>query len=470
MPEKRRKAMSSELREALTAAGAQPFVPKIIDPVLVEYQRRFAPWCRSIPTRKWNSTTYYFNQRTVVVGGGAVPDGGARPVSTSTYVQDQFTMAHVQAVGAVTGYAQEVTQEVIQDLRATEINGAIKGYFWDIETFCGWGNAASTLNQAQPQFDGLDTQIQNFSAGGAQNVIDYGGRSLSLSTLDEMIDMVSGNAAEPVADSSWMFVMSTTAEAKIGQLLVAQQRYTDVEIEAGLIVSTYKRVPLVPSSFLSTRGYSVGTVTPSTATTGGSIAASTAYKYMVSAVIARQGEILPSAEVSQTVGSGGNTNTVTLSFTPPSGQDGLGAQLYKVWRTAAAGAAGTETFLGYVDSTVGLMTDGVTPIVTNQIVDTGSALIPQNSSGPTVPGTLPTSYLGTNASMMPPGAGQENIYLMSRDPGNIVRPFVREARMLDVYPTASSPDSLPFAVMGDTCLAVRTPKFCGRSYRVGVSV
>jgi hypothetical protein len=458
--------MSSELREALTAAGAQPFVPKIIDPVLVEYQRRFAPWCRAIPTRKWGSTTYYFNQRTIVVSGGAVPDGGARPVSTSTYVQDQFSMAHVQAVGAVTGYAQEVTQEVIQDLRATEINGAIKGYYWDIETFCGWGNSAATASQAQPQFDGLDTQINNFSQGGSQNVIDYAGRGLSLSTLDEMIDMVSGNAAEPVSDSSWMFVMSTTAEAKIGQLLVAQQRYNDVEVEAGLIVATYKRVPLVPSSFLSTRGYQVGTVTGSTAANAGATLNGT-YKYMVSAVIARQGEILPSVEVSQAVTTG---NNVVLSFTPPSGQDGLGPQLYKVWRTAAAGASGTETFLGYVDSTVGLQTDGVTPIITNQIVDTGAALIPQNSTGPTVPGTLPTAYYGTNSAMLPPGAGQENIYLMSRDPGNIVRPFVREARMLDVYPTTASPDSLPFAVMGDTCLAVRTPKFVGRAYRVGVSV
>ena len=89
----------SEIREALTAAGAQPFVPKIISPVLVEYQRRYAPWCRAISTDKTNSTTYYFNTRTVNVSGGAVPDGGARPVSTSTYTQTPATMGHVQAVG-----------------------------------------------------------------------------------------------------------------------------------------------------------------------------------------------------------------------------------------------------------------------------------------------------------------------------------------------------------------------------------
>ena len=452
----------SEIREALTAAGASPFVPKLIDPVLVEYQRRFAPWCRAIPTKKTNSTTYFFNTRTVVVSGGAVPDGGARPVSTSTYTQGSFNMAHVQAVGSVTGYAQAVTQDLV-DLRATEVNGAIKGYYWDIETFCGWGNAASTLNGAQPQYDGLDTQISQFSAGGSQNVIDYAGKSLSLSTLDELMVMVSGNAAEPVQGASWMYVMSVAAEARIAQLLEAQQRFNDVEIAAGLIVATYKRVPLVPSSFLSTLGYSVGTVTAATATTGGTLAAAT-YYYKVSAVIARQGEILPSAEVSQA--TSGATSTVTLSFTAPTGQDGLGAQLYKVFRGTAAGA---ETFLGYVDSTVGLQSDGVTPVYANQIVDTGTALVPQQSSGPVVPGILPVVYYGTNASMLPPGAGQENIYLMSREAGNIVRPFVREAQPLDVYPTTSSPDSMPFAIMGDTCLAVRTPKFAGRAYRVAVA-
>jgi hypothetical protein len=184
----------------------------------------------------------------------------------------------------------------------------------------------------------------------------------------------------------------------------------------------------------------------------------------VSAVIARQGEILPSLEVSQA--TTGSTSTVTLSFTAPTGQDGLGTQLYKVWRGTAAGG---ETLLGYVDSTVGLQSDGVTPVYANQIVDTGTALVPQQSSGPVVPGILPVVYYGTNASMLPPGAGQENIYLMSRDPGNIVRPFVREAHPLDVYPTTASPDSMPFAIMGDMCLAVRTPKFAGRAYRVAVA-
>jgi hypothetical protein len=459
--------MPSELREALNAAGASPFLAKVIDPTLVELQRRYAPLCRAIPTTRWNTDIYNFNQRVTVASGGAVPDGGARPVSNSAYQQLGFQMKHVESVGAITGYAQEVTRLVISDLKATEIRGAILGYYWDVETFMCWGNAAATLNQAQPQFDGLDTMINVFS-GSTQNVIDKAGNSLTLAHLDELIDMVESNAAIPVQDDSWMFITSSTGNSKIAQLLVNQQRYNDkVEIAPGLICPTYRNIPFMKSSFMAMRGYNVGTVTSATATTGGTLAAGT-YKYQVSAIIARQGEIAPSAEVSQT--TTGSTSTVTLSFTAPSGNDGLAPQLYKVWRTALNGASGSETFLGYVDSTVGLQSDGVTPILTNQIVDTGTALVPQNSTGPTVPTILPTAYYGTSTAMLPPALGQENIYLISRDKGNVVRPWVREAQPLDVYPTTASPDTLPYAVIGDTTFAVRATRFLGRAYRVGVSV
>lgn len=455
--------MPSELREALNVAGAGALVPKIIDPVLLEYQRRYSPLVRSIPTVPWQSDQYYFNQRTSVASGGFVPDGGARPVSNSTYVQNNFQMKHVQVVGAVTGYAQEVTRQVIGDLRETEIEGSMRGLYWDIETGICWGNAASTLNGAQPQYDGLDSQVNTFT-GGFQNAQDKAGSTLSLAMLDELIDMVESNAAMPVEDDSWMLVMSSTAKSKIAQLQTNQQRFEDVEVATGLIVPTYRNIPLVKTSFLQARGYSMGTITTATATTGGSIPATTTYYYKVSAVVSRQGEIGCSAEVSQATGAG-NTGTITLSFTTPTGLDGLQPQLFKVYRGTATG---NETFLGYVDGTVGLAADGVTPILTTSIVDTGTALVPQN--GATVPGTLPTAYYGTNTNMLPPSTGQENIYLISRDRNNVVRPYVREAAPLDVYPTTGSPDTLPYAIISDTTLAVRAPRYTGRLARVGVSV
>lgn len=459
--------MPSELREALTAAGASALIPKIIDPILVELQRRYAPLCRALPTQEWASDIYYFNQRVTTPAGGFVPDGGARTVTNSVYQQNQWQMKHLQVVGAITGYAQEVTRQVIGDLRETEIEASLKGLYWDVETGILWGNSAATANGAQPQFDGLDTQIGVFS-GGTQNALDKAGSTLTLAMLDELADMVETNAAMPVFDDTWMFVMSNTAYSKVAQLQTPQQRFVDtVEVASGLIVPTYRNIPLIKSSFLQQRGYTVGTVTGSTATTGGGLPATSAYKYLLSAVIARQGEIAVSPEVTITTGSG-STNANTLSFTPPTGNDGLSPVLYKVYRTAAGGSANSETFLGYVDATVGLSSDGVTPIYTTSIVDTGTALVPQNGS--TVPGTLPTQYFGTNAALLPPGTGQENIYLISRDRNNVVRPYVREATPLDVYPTTASPDSLPYAMVTDTTLAVRAARFLGRLTRVVTAV
>ncbi len=460
--------MPSELREALSAAGAGALIAKVIDPLLLEYQRRYAPLVRAIPTVKWDTDVYYFNQRTALATGGFVTDGGALPVSNSTYVQSNFSMKHLQVVGAVTGYAQEVTRMVIGDLRETEIDGSVKGLYWDTETGILWGNAASTLNGARPQFDGLDTQVSTFSGGG-QNAIDKAGGTLTLAYLDELLDMVESNAAMSIFDDSWMFVVSNTANSKIAQLLTAQQRFVDkVEVASGLLVPTYRDVPFIKSSFLSGRSLSTGTISTATASTGGTLAQNTAYKYQVSAVIARQGEIVPSVEVSQTTGNSTATNTITLSFTTPTGLDGALPILYKVYRTAGGGSTGTEVLLGYVDATVGLAADGVTPVLTTSIVDTGSALIPMNGS--TGPAATPAVYFGGNSNMLPPSAGQESLYLISRDRNFLVRPYVREAQPLDVYPTTSAPDTLPYALVSDTTLAVRASKYLGRLARVSVSV
>ena len=79
-----------------------------------------------------------------------------------------------------------------------------------METGICWGNSASTLTGAHPQFDGLDTQISTYS-GANQNAQDKGGNSLVLAHLDELIDMVETNAAMDVFNDSWMLVMSNAA-------------------------------------------------------------------------------------------------------------------------------------------------------------------------------------------------------------------------------------------------------------------
>ena len=261
--------MTAELREALNAAGASPFQPKVIDPVMVELQRRYSPLVTAIPAIQWPTDVYNFNTRNQVASGGWVSDGGASPVANGSYVQNQFKMSHFQTVGSVTGYAQEVTQQLV-NLRETEIKGSIRGMTWDVETAMLWANSACSANGARPQFDGLDVLISNYG-GANQNAIDANGASLNLSTLDRLIDMVETNSAEPTGNSPWALVMSSTANSKIAQYLTPQQRFVDrVEIAPGLNVMSYRDIPILKSSFLQARSLSMGTVTATPSANGGS--------------------------------------------------------------------------------------------------------------------------------------------------------------------------------------------------------
>jgi hypothetical protein len=453
--------MSRELAEALNAAGASALVQKVIDPALFELLQRYSPLIESLPSQKINTTTYYFNTRNGLASGGAVTDGGARAVSTGNYVQSSFTIRNLQVVGAITGYAEEVTADVIGDLRAREIMGAIRGLRWDTEQMLVNGNAGATAFGPYPQFDGLASLINTFSGGNntGQNAIDAAGNNISISLLNQLMDLVESYTAEQVTNSDWMLVMSSTSEGALASLLTNQQRFVDkTEISPGLVVPTYRNTPIVRSSYLGTRGNSMGTVTATPATTGGTLAATT-YYYKVAPVLTRQGEAAASTEMSATTTTG--TSTVTLAFSTPSGFQSSTPQHYMVYRGTAAGQ---ETLLGVVDATVGLAADGITPILTTSIIDTGSALVPQNGS--TVPAQGPAAYVGTNTGLKPRSVGYEDIYLMSRDRNNVLRPYVRDLQPKDVFPTTSSPDAMPFAVVSDTCLAVRGPQWIGRLARV----
>ena len=450
--------MATPLEEALTAVGASALVQKRIDPNLLEYQRRYAPLVRSLPTVDWNSTVYYFNTRTQQPVGGFVTDGGHVPVSTSVYNQNLYPIKNLQVVGAVTGYAQAVTADLIGNLRGKEIMGAAKRLYWSVENAICWGNAASTLFGPAPQFDGLDT-IASVYSGDSTNAIDYQGNDFTLGALDQLIDLVQQNLAENVCNSEWMFVGSTTAQSKLSQLLTNQQRFIAplVEVAAGLNVNSYRNIPFVDTSFLSPRGAPMSAVTAAAVNSGGSLVSAT-YYYVVDAIFDVDGESVGSVECNaNTSGSG----VITLSFTIPTGFEGAAPISYKVFRSTTSGQ---ETLLGYVSA--GITPDGGTTLYSaNQIIDNGVTLIPQQSVGTVQNTANPVNYaaIGANANVSPlVTGGLQNLYLMSRNSDYIVRPVVREFQPIDIYPTTISPDSLPFAIVSDTTLAIRAPKYLGR--------
>lgn len=450
--------MATELQEALTAATAvSPLIQKQIDPLLLEYQRRYSPLLASIPAKQWGSTQYYFNRRVSRPDAGGVVDGGARPIGNSSYEQASFNIRLFQAVGAVTGFAQTVTRDLVGDLRQLEIDGTIQSMLWSIETAFIWGSDGATANGLYPICSGMDYLVSNYTAGTGSNAytnaLDING-NFQLKNLDELMDLVESNAAMPVGEN-YMFMMSPRMVSNVSQTLTNQQRFMgEIDVAAGLTVPTYRHVPLVKSSFLSPRSIQMGTVATATATTGGTLAAGT-YYYQVSAVIARYGETQVSTEVSQA--TTGSTSTVTLSFsTPTNTPDNAAPILYKVYRGTSAG---NETLVGVVDAF------DTTGAAVTSIIDNGSNLLTNSSAN-----TGPSAYVGTNSGAKPRGAGAEEIFLVPRDQNFFVRPYTRDMQIIPLAPTTTSPDVLPFACVTDTCAAIRAPKYVGRLSRVVANI
>lgn len=195
------------------------------------------------------------------------------------------------------------------------------------------------------------------------------------------------------------------------------------------------------------------TVSTSTGS-GGSLPATERF-YVVTAVYAQMGESLPCAEVNATPSASG---TVTLSWTPATGFEGATPDFYKVYESATTG---TETLLGIVPGYVNLAADGITPVQTTSVIDDGVTLKPRNSATTPIGGDT-AAYVGGNTGMKPRSAGGEDIYLISRDPNFVVRPYVREIQPVNLAATVLQPDALPFALVSDTALALRAPKYMAR--------
>lgn len=463
--------MGTELSEAVnaaTAATSTSIIQRVIDTNLLEYQRRYSQFVAATPSKKIDQAQYVFVQRTRRPNGGAVTDGGARANSNSTWNQVAFGIKNYQLLTGLTGYTQAVTAGVVGDLARREVDGGMQSQLWALETSMLYGNAAATAGITAtygPDMDGLDTQVSQYVTSGSnpQNVIDAAEANLALggsAGLDALIDMVEENAAMPL-NSDWMFVCSPKAYSKVAGLLTNQQRFMGaIEVAAGLNVQSYRDIPLVKSSFLAARSQAFGAVTPSTSTTGGTLAAAT-YRYQVTAVINRFGELQASPEVTQV--TTGSTSTVTLTFATPTDTEQNEPILYKVFRST--GGAGTAVLVGVVAAV------DPTGAVLTSIVDTGSNLL---GNGVSVASTgYPQAYAGAPGALgnqKARGATDEDILLVPRNEDFILRPYVRDFRTIPLAQTASAPDVMPFAILNDTCLAVRGPKYVGKLARLAVAL
>jgi len=471
-------ATLEDLRETLTAAsGAVSLVPKIIDRLLLEYVRKYSPLYKAIPRKTWLTDTYYFNQRNALPPAQFTTEAPSTTdvaAGQSNYVQNKFLIKHLQSQIDVSTFAAKVAI-VNGNLFDLELSGAAKAMMWLEAMAHLWGSAAATLNTKRPQWDGLDVQLGTSS----QNKLDAGNAALTLQMLDSTIDAVKTVVAEEL-DSNWFFLLTPKMQSRLNGLFVAQQRFNEgltkifsrddygipgavvgdnmLAADAGFEVQTYRGIPLVFSSFLSSQG-TMGAITTVDGGGSGSQLANQAYYYMLEAVT-QYGISVASAEANVTPTAGHN---VTVSWSTPTITDVFGNTIpilsYRLFRSnAASNASGTESLYAIIPAK-----DGSDNPVTS-FSDTG---IPSTSSS--LFATYATQSAGAAAA--PDGvtfprttSTTEDIFLVPRDPEYMLVAVVNEIQSQMLAPVNAR--TRQFALTSDMALALRAPFFGAKLGRV----
>ncbi len=469
-------ASLEDLRETLSVvSGASGLVPKIIDRLLLEYQRKYAPLHKAIPRKTWETDVYYYNQRSALPKAQMTieaPSTTNVAATTSTYNQLNYPIKHMQAQLDISTFAAKVAI-VNGNLFDLELAGAAKAMAWNEDISHLYGAAQATINTLRPQWDGFDVQI------GSTNKINGAGAITTLSMLDNLIDSIRGVASQELG-TDWFFHLSPKMSSRINALFVQQQRFFEgmttiyarddfgipggvvvdnkIAVDAGLEVQTYRGIPIVLSSFVGNVAQMGAISTTNNTGTGSSLSTSTTYYYIVEAV-SKAGLLYGSTEVSASpAGSGDN---IVLSWSTPAPTDAFGNAIdivgYRIYRGTATG---TETL--YALSSAYNVSDAAVTSFT----DTG---LPQ------VPGTTSTLYAATVATNSTNAASDgvtyprttstsEDILLLPRNPEFMVVPVVNEVQSQMLAPVNAR--TRQFALTSDLTLAMRAGLFGAKLYNV----
>lgn len=478
-------ATLKQIQETLSqSTGAQYLFQPVYDRALFEAKRKFTQTRMLFPRRKWAVPTYTFNKRTdyprAQMTTEAPPTSGTGSVAatSSTYSQVVYNIKHWQVQMDLAKFSIQ-TARINGDLVELESDGASKAACWLEESLNYYGSAGATLNSKRPAWDGVDLLM----AAGNKTVVNG---APSIAMFDAMIDSVKNRFADETSLRNYAFVLSPEMLSTTGRLFTQYERWmgkaviypkddrgqlggpiTDnkMYIDAGLEVVTYRGVPLVESSFIASLGQ-MGTVTATGNTGSGSSLVNSQYGYIVE-VVTDLGISLGCAEVLITPTA---ANNVVLSWSAPSITDADGATrlnlFYRIHRTAAGGASGSETLYAVVaaydsnDAAVTTWTDTGKP---QAATDSGTAIAVTvaTSGGNAAPDgvTIPR----TN----PSGHNQQDIWLLPRDPDILVVPVVNEMQTVPLALVNARTQQL--ALIGDQVLAVRGPNFMAKACSVYVS-
>lgn len=469
-----------QIQETLSqSSGAQYLYQPVIDRSLFEATRKFTSTRMTFPRRTWNTPQYLFNKRTNYPATRAVVEAppstgvGSAVATSSTYAQIGYTIKHWQSNMDLAKFSIQVAR-VNGDLMQLELAGASESAVWFEEALNFYGSAGATQNTWRPEWDGVDLLMST-----SNKII--ANQAPSFAMFDAMIDATKKSLGAPLG-SNYAFMLSPEVLSITGRLFVEDMRWigkaivyprddrgqlggqvTDNKnyIDGGLEVSTYRGVPFIESSFLTSLG-TMGTITPTVTPSNGGVIPAGTYYYCVE-VLTDYGLSLAAETTQVTVGAAG---TVSLAWSTPSIVDGNSNVrqnlLFRIHRTVAGGASGSETLYAVVAAT-----DYTSDVAITSFNDTGAVLSPATFGASNV--CAITVAASSNVAIPDGGTSPrlssshnlQDIFLLPRDPDILCVPVVNEMQTVPLALVNARTQQV--ALIGDQVLAVRGPGFMSKA-------
>jgi hypothetical protein len=200
----------------------------------------------AVQKRPWASQTYFIKTKLTLPTAVWSIDGGPLPAAThSTFGQVSKSMSYLYTRGEVTGPMIEAAGSVF-DVLAQDIQDHMQAITERLST------DIVTADGSANNIEGILHQVTTDSslytaAGGAGQVLNAGGASLSLAYLDKAIDLAAESSGTGVAGPGATVAVTTRPVLRmINSLLQARQQFMNVtEISAGFRVATYDGLPFI---------------------------------------------------------------------------------------------------------------------------------------------------------------------------------------------------------------------------------
>lgn len=380
----------SLLAKALTSATGvgEALIPENLEREITNTIIRLSPELALATDKKITGKVHEFNQLITLPGrGGAQGESALTPTRNSTTTRSTVTLKVIKRKGAVTNFLQDTSEDNI-DAAAYEMENHLTAHVYDLINYIMYGNAEAN----KYEFSGLDTMIGAFDATttpiNRTNEARYGETPTNLKPLDDMIDVSNSKGGRAHRRA---FIMSPQMLSHFSRLLTnvraVQEAIGDgmkeVEIGGGWRLMAYRNIPIIESSSIRNTA-TMGTVTPTTATSGGTIADDT-YYFKVSK-ITQEGESL--AIATSQVAGGGNTSTITLTWAADAN-----AFRYKIYCgltqheevLVSVIAGDTYDATGLLVANVTTVTFSTTPSTVNPTISAPAALLLAAGTGAKVP-------------------------------------------------------------------------------------